>query len=136
MILIPHAILILFLSWAWGVWHASLFVAYSLAVSLVYLALDLRRIEGTPFSKQVDSTRGATLLPLMILGSIAAATAVGLQYILVFRSTAAVIIVTAVLSGAAYFLTRIALVAFEGSIRYHLALLSVEAGPLYKEIDV
>lgn len=135
-IVAPHMIMLLLLASAWGVWHAGLFVAYSAAVSSTYLALELRLIEGAPFSSQVDATRGTTLLPLMMVGGIAMAVAVGLQYFLVFRSTAVVATVTVFLGAAAYFLTRWSLGAFAASIRFHLGLLSAESGTLYKEIGV
>jgi hypothetical protein len=136
MIVIPHGIMLPFLAWAWGMWSAGLFIAYSVAASLVYLALDLQRIDGAPFSKQVDPARGATLLPLMMATSMAMAGAVALQYFLVFRSPGVVVIVTVVLASAAYFLTRGSLDALETSIRHNLALLSAESGTLYREIDV
>ena len=39
--MIPHVILLISLAWFWGIWHAGLFVAYSLAAASVYLALEL-----------------------------------------------------------------------------------------------
>lgn len=136
MIVIPHVLMLLLFAWPWGMWHAGLFVGYSAAVSSVYLALELRLIDRVPFSKQVDSTRGATLLPLMIMGGLAMAIAVGVQYFLVFRSPTTVATVTVVVGVAAYFLTRNSLRASEGSIRYSLGLLSAEPVTLYKEIDI
>jgi hypothetical protein len=62
------------------------------------------------------------MLPMMIGGGIVAAIAVGLQYLLVFRSPAIVIMTTAVIAIAAWFLTRSSLGAFEVSIRYRLGL--------------
>lgn len=135
-IVIPHLILLPFLAWFWGIWHAGLFLAYSLAAASVYLALELRLIDGAPFSKQVDTTRGAILLPLMMIGGIAIAAAVGLQYFLVFRSAAIVIMTTAVFGIAAWCLTRSSLSAFEVSIRYNLGLLSAESGTLYQEVTI
>jgi len=135
-VLVPHVVMFVFLAWPWGFWHAGLFAAYSAAVSSTYLAVELRLIEGVPFSSQVDATRGATLLPMMIAGGTVMAVAVGLQYFFVFRSPAVVVAVTAVVGAAAYFLTRWSLEAFAASIRFHLGLLSAESGTLYKEIDV
>jgi len=133
---VPHAIVLPLLVWRWGAPHAALFVAYSGAAASLYLALELRLIEGAPFSKQVDPSRGAMLMPLMILGGLAMAAAVELQYFLVFRSTAIVAAATLVVGVAAYLLTKRSLRAFEESIRFHLGLLSMEAGTLYKEVDL
>ena len=135
-IVIPHVVLLISLAWFWGIWHAGLFVAYSLAAASVYLALELRLIDGPPFCKQADPARGAILLPMMIGGGIVMAIAVGVQYFLVFRSPALVLLTTAVAGVAAWFLTRSSLGAFEVSIRYHLGLLSAESGTLYQEIAV
>ena len=135
-VVVPHVVMFVFLAWPWGVWHAGLFVAYSAAASSTYLALELRLIESAPFSSQVDATRGAVQMPLMIVGGIAVAAAVGLQYFLIFRSPAVVAAVTVVVGAAAYFLTRWSLEALAASIRFHLGLLSAESGTLYKEIDI
>ena len=133
-IAVPHAIILPWLIWSWGIWHAGLFVAYSVAVCSIYIALELRLIDGVPFTKQVDASRGAEMLPMMIAGSVVVALAVGLQYLLVFRSPA-VVLLTAVASGAAaFFLTRSSVAALEVSIRYNLGLLSAETGTLYKEV--
>lgn len=136
MIVIPHVIMFLLFAWPWGVWRAGLFAGYSVAVSSIYLALELRLIGSLPFTSQVDATRSAALLPLMIVGGLAMAIAVGLQHLLVFRSPAAVAIVTAAGGAAAYFLTRSSLGAFEGAIRRRLGLLSIETGTFYREIDI
>jgi len=76
------------------------------------------------------------MLPMMIGGGIVAAIAVGLQCLLVFRSPAIVIMTTAVIAIAAWFLTRSSLGAFEVSIRYRLGMLSAESGTFYQEIAV
>jgi hypothetical protein len=135
MIVLPHMLLLGLSVWQWGLWHGFLFTAYSLAVASFYLALDLRRIEGAPFSRQVNPAAGATLLPLMMLGGLAIAVVVGIQYWFIFRSAAIVLVTTAVVGAAAYVLTRHSLDVLEVSIRYHLGLLSQEAGKLYEEIN-
>jgi hypothetical protein len=66
----------------------------------------LRLIDGAPFSKQADTLRGV-LLPMMLIGGIVIVIAVGLQYLLVFRSPMIVIMTTAVFGTAAYLLARI-----------------------------
>ena len=135
LILIPHLILLPLLLWSWGVPHALLFVAYSIVVASFYLALEIRLIDGAPFSKPVDPMRGAVQLPLMIMGGISIAIAVGLQYFLLFRSPIAVLTATLVSGVTAYLLTRNSLSAFEANIRYNLGLMSVESGTLYKEVN-
>ena len=135
-IVVPHAIIFFSLAWLWGVPHAALFVAYSVVVSSTYLALELRLIEGMPFSSQVDASRSAALLPAMILGGVVMAVAVAIQFFIVFRGPAMVASSTAVVGAVAYFLTRRSLAAFAASMRFHLGLLSAESGTLYKEINV
>ena len=135
LILIPHALLLLFLIWRWGMWHAGLFIAFSLAAASLYLAFWLRLIDCVPFTKPVDLTRAASLLPLMMLFGVVTGVAVGLQYFFVFRSQLVVVVVTLVVAAAAYFFTRQSLDAFASSIRFNLGLLSVESGTLYQEID-
>ncbi len=135
-ILVPHVVLLALLAWSWGLWHAALFTAYSTAASSVYLALEIRLIDGVPFSLQVDPRRGATLLPLFIVGGLAMALAVALQILVVFRSSASAVAATAVLAGAGYFLTRNSVRTLEAAMRYSLGLLSSESGTLYKEIDI
>jgi hypothetical protein len=134
-VLIPHVIVFPVVAWSWGAWHGALFTAYSAAVVSLYLAMELRLVDGAPFSRQPEASRDSTLLPVMIVAGIVVAVVVGLQYFLLFRSPAGVLIATVVAGAAAWFLTRQSLRAFENSIRYNLGLLSVEWGKLYKEID-
>jgi len=136
MVVIPHAIMLLLFTWSWGLWRAALFIAYSVAISSLYLAVELRLINGVPFCQQVDPRRGAMLLPLMFVGGVVMAIAVGLQYFFVFRSPATVAAVTAVAGVAAYFVTRPSLDALAGSMRYSLGQLSAKSGTFYKEIDI
>jgi ABC-2 type transport system permease protein len=135
LVVVPHAILLPFLVWFWGLWHAGLFVLYSAAVSSTYLALELRLIQGLPFSSQVDAKRGATQMPIMILGAIIVAVAVALQYFIIFRSYLTVMAAVLVVGVTAYFLTRWSIEALAASIRYRLGLLSAEAGNLYREVE-
>jgi hypothetical protein len=116
--------------------HAGLFVAYSAVLSSTYLALELRLIEGAPFSSQVDATRGAEMLPIMAAGGMAMAIAVGVQFFLVFRSPVIVVATTVVLGAAACILTRWSMQALADSIRWSLGLISAESGTLYKEVDI
>lgn len=134
MVVVPHAILLPLLAWSWGAWHAGLFTCYSMAAASLYLALELRLIEGAPFSSPVDTSRGAVMMPMMILSAIVMALAVGLQYFFLFRSPALVLAATAVVGAAAWVATRAGLAAFAVSIRFHLGLASAESGTLYTEI--
>jgi hypothetical protein len=135
-VIIPHLLVFFPLVWFWGILHGSLFVAYSMAAASTYLALEIRSVAGLPFTRQFQPSSGITMLPLMLLGGLVMAAAVGVQHFLLFRSPAAVLIAAAALSAAAAFLTRGSLSAFEANIRYHLGLLSFETGTLYKEVDV
>jgi uncharacterized YccA/Bax inhibitor family protein len=81
-----------------------------------------------------DAKRGATLMPLMMLGGLVMALLVGLQYVLLFRSPGRVAIATVLFSAAAFSVTRTSLDSFAVSIRYNLGLLSAESGTLYREI--
>ena len=132
----PHLILLVILAWYWGIRDAGLFIAYSAAAAAVYLGLELRLIEGMPFSKQPEASQNPYMLPMMLLGGAAMGIAVGLQYFLVFHSRTAVVGVTLALAGAAWFLTRSSIEAFEASIRFHLGMLTTGSKGLYTEIAV
>ncbi|HEY3444214.1 MAG TPA: hypothetical protein VGK29_25915 [Paludibaculum sp.] len=135
-IAVPHGVLFLVLAWSWGVPHAGLFIAYSIAVSSTYLALELRLIEGVPFTSQVDAAHNPIQGPIMFMGGLAGSVAVALQYFLVFPSPWVVAMVTALVGAAAYFLTRGSITALEAAFRYHLGILSAESGALYREINI
>jgi hypothetical protein len=134
-IVMPHAIVLLLTSWFWGLPQGLMFTAYSLAVGSTYLSLEMRLIEGMPFSKQPEPTRQNYLLPIMMLASLVIAAVIGIQYFLIFRSYAAVCAVTVMLAIAAVFLTRNAFDTVETAIRFQLGILSQEAKPLYTEVE-
>jgi hypothetical protein len=135
LVLIPHLILLPFLAWHWGARDAALFLGYSAAVSAVYLALELRRIDCMPFTRQPEGANNTDMLGVLMLGGLSMAVAVALQYFLVFRSRQVVLSVTAALCVAAWLLTRSSLGAFEIAIRFHLGLLSNESKGIYTEVD-
>jgi hypothetical protein len=135
-VLIPHLIALPVLAWIWGAPHAALFIAWSMAAASVYLGLELRLIENIPFSTQIDPSRQSVGLTLILGGGILSAIAVGVQYLLIFRSPAVVAVTAAALGVAAYFATRASLSTLAVSMRYHLGLISEETGTLYKEIAV
>src|ERR1035437_2980152 len=134
-ILIPHLIVLGFLVRNWGPADAGLFIAFSLALASLYLALELRLVEGVPFGKPVETPQGTVLMCLMIGGGLVIAMVVAIQHFLLFHSRPLVLAVTLLAAAAAYFLTRSSLETFEVSIRYHLGLVSQESTMLYKEID-
>jgi hypothetical protein len=134
LVLIPHIVLLPVLAWFWGARDATLFLAYSAAVSALYLALELRRIEGMPFSRQPEAAGSPDVMILLMGVGLAVAIAVGLQYVLIFRSPVVVLAVTAALGGVAWFVTRGSLEAFEIAIRFHLGLLSTESKGIYTEV--
>ena len=131
---IPHLMLAPLLAWSWGVWHGLLFTAYSWAASSVYLALEIRLIDGAPFSRQMDPSRGVASMAVAMAGGVAMLIAVALQYGLLFRWPIVLLVTTVGLGVAAYLLARRSIVDFAEAIRRNLALESGEMGSLYKEV--
>lgn len=132
---IPHGLALPAFAWSWGLGHAGLFLAYSLAVGSLYLAVALRLVDGPPFAQQMDPKRGAILLPVMIGGGLVVAIMVGLQHLLLFRSILAAGTAAVMFAGAAWVVTRRSLETWEVAMRYQLGLLSEETGTLYREVD-
>jgi hypothetical protein len=135
MILIPNLIVLGFLAWNWGPADALLFVTFSFAIASLYLALELRLVEGVPFGKPVATSQGMVMLPLMLGGGLVIGIMVALQHYLLFHSRPLVLAATLLAAAAACFLTRSGLGTFEVAIRYHLGLVSQESTMLYQEID-
>ncbi len=135
MIAVPHALLLPFLAIAWGWMDAALFVTYSLAAASAYLGLELRLIEGVPFTRQAETSRNPYMMMLMLLGGLAIALIVGLQYFLIFRSRGVVLVTTAAIAVGFYFVTRSSLDSFAGTMRYNLGMVSGESKGLYLEIE-
>ena len=136
LILAPQSILLPVLAWQWGIRDAALFLAYSAAVSAVYLSLELRLVEGVPFTRQAEASANSSMMMILFVGGLAVAIAVAVQYFLIFRSPQAVLAATAVLAIAAWLATRSALQTFEVSIRFHLGLLSNESKGIYTEVNI
>ena len=130
----PNLLALPVLAWFWPVPHALLFVAFSMAVASLYLGVSLRLIEGVPFGKQAAPTRGAADLVLMVVFFMAAGIAVGVQYLL-FRSAAAVVLVTLIVGAGARFLSRAVLDDFAARIRLHLQQAASGSVLLYKEVE-
>jgi hypothetical protein len=135
-VVFPHLILFPLLAWSWGVSHAGVFVAFSIAAASIYLGTELNLIEAAPFSKQMDPLRGAFVMPVMIMGGIVMAIAVLAEYLLIFRSPTVALVTTCCLGAAAYLVTRSSLERWTISIRYNLAVTSAETGKLFKEVGV
>ena len=118
---IPHLIFLPITVWSWGAAVGAAFIAYSAAVSALYLSLTLRLIDGIPFGMKFDQNRPLRKLARMTLGGFVVVTALGLQYVL-FRSGVAVAAATPLVGGAAYFMTRRSLISFEASMRQNLKM--------------
>ncbi len=134
-VVLPHLALLALLSWRWGWMEACLFTGYSGAMASLYLGLELRLIDGVPFSKQLQRAQGAYLLPLMFAGGLVAGIFVALQYFLLFPSRTRVAAAAIVFGCAAYFATRSSLQSLEIAMRYNLGIVSSEATLLYTEVD-
>ena len=131
---VPNLLSLPVLTWFWAVQEAVLFVAFSTAVASLYLGVGLRLIDGVPFGKQAPPTRSAVGLGLMLVFFMAAGIAVGIQHLL-FRSAAAVVLVTLVVGVGARFLTRAVLDDFASRIRLQLKLAASGSVLLYKEVE-
>jgi hypothetical protein len=134
-IMVPHLFLLALITWFWGIRYAAWFLAYSLAVASFYLGLELRLIQGVPFSKQPQVSQGAMMFPIMFIGGLGAALVVALQHFFLFHSPARALAATAIVAAGAYFLTRSSLRSLSSSMRFNLGLVSGESSFLYKAID-
>ena len=132
---VPHALLLPVLAWFWGIPHALLFVAYSAAVASLYLGMEIRLVDGVPFSRQPVTSQGVYFMGIMMGGALAIGIAVGIQYFLIFRSPLAVLAAAAAIAGIAHLVTRSSLDAFTTAMRYNLGLMSEESGTIYKEVN-
>jgi len=134
-VIVPHLALLAVAAWKWGWLDACLFTGFSAALVSLYLGLELLLINGVPFSKQLRSAAGAFMLPLMMVGALAAGAMVALQYFLVFPSRIGVAAAIAVFAGAAFLVTRRSLKSLEDTMRFDLGVVSSEASLIYKEVD-
>ena len=131
---VPNLLSLPVLTWFWAVQEAVLFIVFSTAVASLYLGVGLRLIDGVPFGKQAPPTRSAVGLGLMLVFFMAAGIAVGIQHLL-FRSWAAVALVTLVVGVGARFLTRAVLDDYAARIRLQLKLAASGSVLLYKEVE-
>ena len=119
LVAVPHAFWLLVLAWSWGVRDALWVIAFSTAVTSLYLAVGLRLIDGLPFGKQTPPARQVVTLAMTMIYLFVVSVAIGIQY-LVFRSVVAVAAVTIIVSAGAFFLTKATLSDFESRIRLSL----------------
>jgi hypothetical protein len=134
LVAVPNAAVYPVLIRQWGLRDASLFISFSLAVASFYLALSLRIVDGLPFGRPVDTSRGAVLLPIMIGSGLVMGLVVALQHFLLFHSRPLVGTLAFLVATAAGYLTRSSLHTFEVDIRYQLGQSSRESTMLYKEV--
>ena len=131
---VPNLLALPVLAWFWPTWGAVLFVAFSMAVTSLYLGVGLRLIDGVPFGKQAAPTRSVVGLGLMLVFFMAAGVAFGIQHLL-FRSGVAGALVTLVTGAGARFLTRGVLDDFAARIRLQLQQAASGSVLLYKEVE-
>jgi hypothetical protein len=134
LVVIPHVALLLALAWFWGIRDAALFVAFSVAVASLYLGIEIRTIDATPFTTQPVVAKNPYAFLVLVIGGMIVAVAVGVQHFLLFRSPLAVVIATLGIGAAAYFATRSSLGSLETTMRFTLGLESGESVSIYKEI--
>jgi hypothetical protein len=134
-VVIPHVALAAALAWFWGIRDAALFAVFSAAVASLYLGIEIRTIDATPFTKQPVVASNPLAFLVLVVGGMIVATAVAVQYFLLFRSPLAVALATVALGALAYAATRSSLGTLETTMRFTLGLESGETGSLYKEID-
>jgi hypothetical protein len=130
---VPNLLGFAVLVWWWRPVDSAIFMAFSTAVTSLYLGLELRLIEAVPFSKPPRTSRGA-VTPEIFVGMLLAAIAVGLQYFVIFYSPLSAILTTIAIGGVACLVTQKSLKAFEIAMQYNLALDSGEAAVYYQEV--
>jgi hypothetical protein len=135
MIAVPHLLLAAPLMWFWGVAHAAAFLGYSMAAGSFYLGLELRLIDGVPFTKQPVTSRGVYFMGIMVVGGMMMAIAVAVQYFLLFHSMTAVVAAMMVIATAAWAITRASLTSLAVTMRYNLGLESAEVPSMFQEVE-
>lgn len=129
----PHLLLIGPCIWSWGISHAVLFFAYSIALSSFYLAFAFFFVEGFPFVNPFKPSRVAEMqVPMM--GSLALmALLAGIQWFL-FRSIPLAALPAAGASVVAAVITlRISMRRMEVKARKNLQLLNLSPQSIFKE---
>ncbi|MCY3729849.1 MAG: hypothetical protein OXF98_00775 [Rhodospirillaceae bacterium] len=129
LVALPNVFWLLVLAWSWGLRDAAVFSACCTAAASVYLGVCLRLIAGIPFGRQMQPSRQVATFGLFVVFFLAAAVAVGLQYVL-FRSVAAVVVVTLVVGAGAYLVTRVTLGDLASRMR--ASLRPVASGSMFR----
>jgi len=131
---IPHLLLLPPAIWFWGWTEASLFVAFSTALTSLYLGAELFLLEGLPFANPVRLSTQALLMPVMMLGGICAAVLGFLQWLLFRRHAAAAVAIVAVVLLAAL-ITRLSLGPLVSEMRANLLTLAQGPTRLFKSVE-
>jgi hypothetical protein len=131
---IAHLLLLFPAIWFWGWKEALLFVAFSTAMASLYLSVELFLTDGLPFANPVRVSAQASILPVILIGAPCAAILALLQW-LIFRSTSAAMIATALVSCLAVLVTRFSLRRMAGEFHANLLALSLGPSRLFKPID-
>ncbi|MGD0580169.1 MAG: hypothetical protein ABSC08_14710 [Bryobacteraceae bacterium] len=134
LVALPHLLLLASAVWFWGARDALLFTLYSAAVASIYLALDLRLIDGIPFSRAPEPQRAPIAFALVFVGSMVIGLAVALQYFLLFHSRLAVLAVTIAAFPFCLWFTRRSLASFTATMLFRLGVMTEETGALYHEL--
>ena len=115
-VLVPHTLFLFLWIYLWGLPHALLFTLFSIAMVSLYLGLELRLIDGIPFSRKPATSRQALALAVAVIGGTIAALVVALQYFVLFRSPGSAAAATVIVAIAAYFSTKAALHSFSAKM--------------------
>lgn len=96
--------------------------------------LDLRLIDGLPFTRLPKPQDTSTTLLLLFAGGPVIALAVALQYFFLFHSRPAVLAAALAAALLAFWLTRRSLASFTATMRFRVEVLTQETGSLYHEV--
>ncbi len=119
LVALPNIFWLLVLAWSWDVTDAVFFTVYNTVVASLYLGVGLRLIDGVPFGRQTPPDRTALTQGFELILAVVVVIAVGIQFV-IFRSVAAVAVLTCVVGLGAYVLTRLTLADLAARIRSHL----------------
>lgn len=96
--------------------------------------LDLRLIDGLPFTRLPKPQDTSTTMLLLCAGGPVIGVAVALQYFFLFHSRPAVLAAALAAFILALWLTRRSLAAFTATMRFRVEGLTQETGSLYHEV--
>jgi hypothetical protein len=133
-IAVPHLLFLPPAVWFWGWVEALLFVAFSMALTSLYLGAELFLLEGLPFANPVRLSTQALLMPVMMLGGMGAAVLGFLQWLLFRRHAAAAVAMVVVILLAAL-ITRLSLGHLVSELGANLLTLAQGPTRLFKSIE-